>query len=61
MAETQQKNYRLDPETMDRLDRIAERFGLRSRADAIRLAAKLVDDHEFRPQKKTPRKSRNGD
>lgn len=36
------RQFRLGPETLDHLDRIAAHHGLRSRAEAIRFAARLV-------------------
>lgn len=52
------RQFRLGADTLERLDRIAAHWGLTSRADAIRVAAKLADDAIPEPPTKTPRKPR---
>lgn len=42
MADTPAKNYRLEPQTLARLDFIAEELSLKSQAEAIREAAKIA-------------------
>jgi hypothetical protein len=59
--ETVPRQFRLTEETLARLDRISEHYHLRSRADAIRLAATLVTDQLPQaadlPRRKTRKKS----
>ena len=48
------RQFRLAPDTLDLLDRISDHYGLSSRADAIRIAAReLAARLEVAPGKKS--------
>jgi Arc/MetJ-type ribon-helix-helix transcriptional regulator len=62
MAETQQKNFRLSPATLDLIERLSERFGGIARSDVIRIALQRLAETELGAEvqsgKKISRKSR---
>jgi len=56
------RQFRLAQETLDLLDRIAAHYQVRSRADAIRIAARMTADALPETRQERPRKkSRKGD
>jgi len=57
--ETVPRQFRLSEETLSLLDRISDHYGLGSRADAIRIAARVAADQLPQPApKKRSRGSR---